>query len=152
MKLRDLIPNWLFPSVGIAAVVGGLVMAAAYVELERKNDAAQAFAATLDRISHDHQLSMALAQIQQGEVVAAAQRLDLLLCEDVVRADLELPSADPLTRAVVDDSFRRIALIRPNSKAGGAAGSAQNPTDGQLEAERILTLALGAAAHTARAK
>ena len=152
MKLRDLKMNWLFPFVGIAVVVGTMVMATTYIELERRADAAEAFAATLDRLFHDHQLSMALEQIQQGEVAAAAQRLDLLLCEDVVRADLELASADPPTRAVVEDSFRRIALIRPNSTAGGAAGSAQKPTDGQLEAERILTLALGAAAHAARAK
>ena len=138
--------------VGIAAVAGAVVAATTYLEFERKADAAEAFAATLDRLAHDQQLSMALEQIHQGEIAAAAKRVDLLLCGDVVRADLELASADALTRAVVEDSFRRIALIRPKTAAGGTTGLAQETSDGQAEAQRILTLALGAAAHAAQAK
>ncbi len=152
MKIRDVKINWLFPFVGIAAVVGAVVAATAYFDFERQADAGQAFAATLDRLFHDQQLSMALEQIEQGEVAAAARRLDLMLCGDVVRADLELASADALTRAAVEDTFRRIALIRPKTAAGTSAGSAQGPGDDQIEAERILTLALGAAAHAAQAK
>ncbi len=152
MKLTDLKTNWLFPFLGVAVVVGAVVTATAYVDSEREGDAAEAFAATLDRLFHDQQLSMALEQIHQGAVPAAAQRLDLLLCEDVVLADLELASADALTRAAVEDAFRRIALIRPRTVAAGATGPDQEPGDRQVEAERILTLALGTAAHTAQAK
>jgi len=152
MKIRDVKINWLGPFVGIAVVAGTVVAATAYFDFERQADAAQAFAVTLERLFHDQQLSMALEQIEQGEVTAAAQRLDLMLCGDVVRADLELASADALTRAAVEDTFRRIALIRPKTGAGGSTGSAQEPGDRQNEAERILTLALGAAAHAAQAK
>jgi hypothetical protein len=152
MKLINLKINWLFPFVGIAAVAGIVVAATAYLDFERKGDAAEAFAATLDRIFHEQQLSIALEQIQQGEVAAAAQRLDLLLCRDVIRDDLDLATADALTRAAVEDAFRRIALIRPRIAAGRGSGVAEEPLESQIEAERILTLALGAAAHTAQVK
>jgi hypothetical protein len=152
MKTSELKTDWLIPFVGIAVVAGTLVAATTYLEFERKSHAAEALAVTLDRLSHDQQLSRVLEQIHQGEVTAAAQRLDLLLCGDVVRVDAELASADAPTRAVVEDAFRRIALIRPKTAPGGAAGSAQEPSNGQVEAQRILTLALGAAAHAAQAK
>jgi hypothetical protein len=152
MKLRDLKIDWIVPFVGIAVVAGTVVVATAYLDFEQKADAAQAFAATLDRLFHDQQLSMVLEQIQQGEVAAAARRLDLLLCGDVIRADQELASADTLTRAAVENAFQRIALIRPKTGAGGASDSPPGSSEGQMEAERILTLALGAAAHAAQAK
>ncbi len=152
MKTKDPRIDWLVRCTGIAVVAGAAVAATTYLEFEQKADAAQAFAVTLDRLFHDQQLSMALEQIHQGAVPAAAQRLDLLLCEDVVLADLELASADALTRAAVEDAFRRIALIRPRTVAAGATGPDQEPGDRQVEAERILTLALGTAAHTAQAK
>jgi hypothetical protein len=152
MKTISLRINWLVPFVGIAVVVGTMVATRTYVELERKADAADAFGGTLDRMFHDQELSMALEQIQRGEVAAAAQRLDRLLCQDVIRADSDLDNADALTRATVQDALRRIALIRPKAVPGAVSGSAQQSTDGQLEAERILTLALGMAAHAAQAK
>jgi len=152
MNTRYLKIDWLIPFVGIVVIAGSLVAARSYFDFERKADAAEAFAATLDRLFHDQQLSMVLEKIHQGEVAAAAQRLDLLLCGDVIRADLELASADAGTRAAVEDAFRRIAMIRPKTAAGGTTGSAREPSDGQIEAQRILTLALGAAAHTAQAK
>ena len=152
MKIREFRIDWLIPFVGIAVVAISVVAATTYFDCERKANAAEAFAVTLDRLFHDQQLSMVLEQIHQGEVTAAAKRLDLLLCGDVVRVDSELASADARTRAAVEDVFRRIALIRPKIAAGGANGSAQVPSDGQIEAQRILTLALGAAAHAAQAK
>jgi hypothetical protein len=152
MKTRDLKIDWLIPFVGIAVVAGTVVAATSYLDCERKADAAEAFAVTLDRLFHDQQLSMVLEQIHRGEVIAAARRLDLLLCGDILRADSELTSADALTRAAVEDVFRRIALIRPSASAGGNTGSAQEPSDDQVEAQRILTLALGAATHAAQAK
>jgi hypothetical protein len=151
MKLQDLKVNWLFPFVGIALVAGTVITATAYFDFERKADAAQAFAATLERLFQDQQLSMALEQLQQGDIAAAAKRLDLMLCGDIVRADLELATADALEQQAVQDTFRRIALIRPRTGPGGTPDPAQEPEDSRAEAERILTLALGAAAHTAQA-
>jgi hypothetical protein len=145
--------DWLDVLVALALVTGTVGVTRICFDLERKADAAQAFAVTLDQLFHDQQLSMALEQLQQGDVPAAARRLDLLLCADVVRADSELADADTFTRAAVEDTFRRIALIRPKTAAAsGGAAPARGPTERQLEAERILTLALGAAAHAAQAK
>ena len=152
MKTRSPRIDWLTPFVGIAVVIGTMVAARAYLALERKADAAAAFGVTLDRLFHDQELSMALEQVRRGEVAVAAQRLDRLLCQDVIQADSDLDTADALTRATVQDALRRIALIRPKVATGEVSGSTKQPTEGQLEAERILTLALGMAAHAAQAK
>jgi hypothetical protein len=152
MKLRDLKVDWLVLLVGIAVAAGTVVVTRAYFDFERKADAAEALAATLERLFHDQQLSMALEQIQKGDVAAAAQRLDLMLCGDIVRADLELPSADALTQAAVQDVFRRIALIRPKTAPPSSADSADPWLERQAEAQRILTLAVGAAGQAARAR
>jgi hypothetical protein len=54
----------------------------------------------------------------------------------------ELASADPRTRTIVEDAFRRIAQVRPKSAHSAAAGSGQECSDDQSAAQRILELAL----------
>jgi len=150
MKTRFLKTDWLIPLAGIAVVAGSVVAGSAYMELERKTAAEEAFTATLDHLYQDHQLSVALKAIYEGEEKEAAQRLDLLLCDSILRIDSELASADTRTRAFVVDAFRRIALVRPKTATGAAASSAQECTDDQIVAERILSKAL-VVAHTAQA-
>jgi hypothetical protein len=131
--------SWLV----LALVAAGLVAAATYLNLERKNESAQAFRATLDRLNHEQQLSAALKKIHGGEVEQAARSLDLLLCGEILLTNAELPCADAETRAIVQDTFRRIALARP--KTEGAAGvSTQEHVNDQVAAERILACALPA--------
>ena len=142
MKTRYLKIDWLIPVLGIAVVAGSLVAGTTYLNLERKIHANEALTATLDRLYQDHQLSVALKTIHNGEVAAATQRLDLLLCGHILTTNSELASADPRTRTIVEDAFRRIARIRPKSAHTTAAGSTQECNEDQAVAERILELAL----------
>ena len=134
--------DWLIPVLGIATVAGSLVAGSTYLNLERKLHADEAFMATLDRLYQDQKLSAALKTIQEGKVDVAAQRLDVLLCGDILMTNSELASADARTRSYVEDAFRRIARVRPKSAAGTAAGSAQACAYDQTAAQRILELAL----------
>ena len=129
--------NRFIPLLGIVLVVGGIMAAATYRDLERKSQAAQAFMVTLDRLWHDQQLSAALKTIREGDVDAAAQRLDLLLCDDILAVDSQLASANNTDRGYVQDVLATIARLRPrNSKT--IAGATQEVSNDQTRAERIL--------------
>jgi hypothetical protein len=151
MKTRSLKTDWFIPLVGIAVVAGSVVAGSTYLDLERMTAAEEAFTVTLDRLYHDQQIAAALKTIRDGEANVAAQRLDLLLCEHILRTDSELRSADARTRTFVENAFRRIAMIRPKTANGAAASSAQECSDDQTAAENILSKALGIA-HTAQAQ
>lgn len=133
----------LIPWLGIALVAGGVIAAATYLDFERKTRSAEASVATLDRLIHDQKLSAALRKIHDGEVAGAAQSLDLLLCDDILLTNAELPTIDPGTRTLVQHAFRTIGRDRPRTE-GTDTGPAREPIADQLAAERILTLALAA--------
>jgi hypothetical protein len=134
--------------LGIALVVVGAIAAAIHTDFERKNDSAQASMATLSRLAHEQQLSAVLKKLHDGEVERAARSLDLLLCGDILLSNAELPATDAETRALAQDTFRRIALARPNTElvAGLSAGE---PANSREAAERILSRALAARHDTA---
>ena len=143
MKTTYLKMQWLAPLLGVAVVGGGLMATRTYFELEHKVRAHEALTATLERLYQDQKLSTALKSIHDGDVKGAAQRLDVLLCESILRLDDELTSADARTRMHVEDAFRRIALARPGIAGGQTAGSGQACTEDQAAAETILRRALG---------
>jgi|ERR1035437_753104 hypothetical protein len=151
MKTKYLMIDWLIPVLGIAVVAGSLVAATTYLGLEKKMHADEAFAATLNRLYQDQQLSVALKTLHDGAVDAAAQRLDLLLCGHIIRTHEESASADERTRQYVEDTFRRIALLRPKNAQATAAGLARECSDDQAAAEKILAIAL-ASAHDPQTK
>jgi hypothetical protein len=137
MKTKHVRTDWLIPLLGIALVAGGVVAAATYYDLERKIHADEAFATTLDRLFQNQQLSAALKTLHDGDAGTAAQRLDLLLCDNILMLDSELACADERKAAYVKDTFRRIARVRPkNSEI--AAGAAQELESDRIEAEKIL--------------
>jgi hypothetical protein len=141
MKTTQLKMNWLIPVLGIAVVAGSLVAGTTYRDLERQTQATEASTATLDRLCEDLQIGSMLKTIQDGKVEGAAQRLDLLLCGDILRTESELESADAFTRRCAEDAFRRIAQTRPKAANEAAVGSTQRCTD-SAAAQRILELAL----------
>lgn len=143
MKTKYLEIDWLVPLVGIAVVVGGIVAARTYFDLERKTQADEALAQTVGRLYQDQKVNAALKLIHDGDMKGAAQRLDALLCEDILRLNRELASADARTRAFMEDALRRMALARPGIAAGAASGSGQERSEDQLAAEMILRKALG---------
>lgn len=151
MKTKQLKMNWLIPVLGIAVVAGSLVAGTTYRNLERETQADEALTATLDRLQQELEISSLLKTIHDGKVEGAAERLDLLLCGNILRTDSELGSADPQTRVCVQDAFRRMALLRPKTANGAGVGSTQECTDDRVAAERILSKAL-AVTHTAQAK
>ena len=151
MKTRCFKVGWLIPVLGIGVVVGFLMAATTYRGFERQAELDSAFMPTLDRLCNDYTLSQVLRMLHDGGVDEAAQRLDLLLCWDILRQDTELASADHRTRAWVEDTFRRIARVRPKM-AKGAAGASDLVTCGaRAEAERVLERALTASQRTNRA-
>ncbi len=141
MKTRYLKADWLVPIVGLALVAGTLMTARAYLNFEKKTDTEQGLTATLDRLYQDQQLTMALKTLHDGDAAAAAERLDLLLCQQIVRLDAELASADARTRAFVEDALQRIALVRPRAAEIGPGGSARDRSEDEIAAERILSRA-----------
>ena len=151
MKTRYLKANWLVPLVGVAVVAGGLMAATTYFDLERKVQAHEALTQTLERLYQDQRLNAALKSIHDGDVKGAAQRLDALLCGNIIRLNAGLASADARTRTYVEDAFRRIALSRPGIAGEEAAGSGQECRQDQVAVETILSRALGGT-HTAQVR
>ena len=84
MKTSCFKMDWLIPVLGIAVVAGCLLAATNYRALERQAHTEEVFMPALDRLSHDHTLSLALKALHDGEVDQAAHRLDLLLCWDIL--------------------------------------------------------------------
>jgi len=115
MKTKGIKLERLIPCLGIALVACGLMGAATYLNLHRKNQAAEASMATIRRLFQEQQLSVALKRIHDGDVAEAAKGLDLLLCGDILLTNAELPTADPETRTLVQNTFRRIAQARPKT-------------------------------------
>jgi hypothetical protein len=148
MKTNYLKMNWLIPTLGIAVVAGTYLAATSYLDLARKTEDEQAFIATVDRLYQAQQLGAALKAIHEGEVNGAAQRLDLLLCNNILRLDSQLAASDARTRALVGLAFRKIAAIRPKIESGPLASSAQEGADAQTAAEKILTITVASARST----
>ena len=137
MKADFIRISWLIPVLGLALVAAGVMVGATYLGLERQIDSGQAFAATLDRLYQDQKLSVVLKTLHDGDVALAAQRLDILLCENILAVNSEIASADSRQQAYVQDAFVRIAQLRP--KNAHTKSAAQELNNDQIEAERILT-------------
>jgi hypothetical protein len=142
MKTRYLKTDWFIPLMGIAAAVGALVAARAYFNIEQKIHTGEASLATLDHLHQDQAIVAALKQVHEGKADEAAQRLDLLVCQDVLLTNSELESADAGMRTVVEDAFRKIALRRPQNAQGAPGSPAQERNQDQVSAEKILKLVL----------
>lgn len=137
MKTNYMNMDWMIPWLGIAVVAGGVAAAAAYLDFERKIHSAEAFTETLDRVYQNQVLSSALKTIRDGDVVVAAQRLDLLLCDNILALNSGLASANDREAAYVKNAFVSIAKLRPKNP-DAAAGAAPVPRTDQTEAEKIL--------------
>ena len=132
--------NRLIPLLGLALVASALVAAASYADLQRKNHAREEFGAAIDRLCHIQRLSSVLKQIHDGDPATAAQRLDIMLCDDILELNSQLASAGEAERACARDAFAQIARLRPRSSET-SAGAALEPAGDQIEAERILMAA-----------
>ena len=132
--------DWLVPLVGIAVVGGSLMAATTYVNLEKRVSAGETLSATLDHLYQDQALSAALRTLRDGQVESAAQRVDLVVCQNILRLDSQVTSADPRTRAYIEDAFRRIAQLRPKIDPGAGGYS-----EDQVAAEKVLASVVGAA-------
>jgi hypothetical protein len=148
MKTNYLKMNWLIPTLGIAVVAGTYLAANTYLDLARKVEAEQAFVVTVDRVFQAQQLSSVLKTIQEGEVKGATRRLDILLCNQILRLDSDRASSDARTQALVEMAFQKIAAGRPKSGSGPVTGSVQKDDDAQAAAEKILTVNLASARGT----
>ena len=124
--------DWIMAGLGIVVVAGALMLTRSYAKLE-------GWAGDLENQDHvvtglyrDHELTMALKQIRQGDVKDATRRLEALVCNDVLRLNEELNSVDAGTRLFIENGFRRMAMAR--SPVEG-----QVVTETQAAADRILS-------------
>jgi ACT domain-containing protein len=140
MKTRYIRMNRLIPLLGIVLVAAGVVGVATYLDIEHKIHAGEALTATLNRLYHDQMASAVLRRIQDGDVAGAAQRLDLLLCNDILELNSTIASVDDRQRAYTQNVFVRMARTRP-SNAVITASATREVFDAQIEAEKILALA-----------
>jgi hypothetical protein len=122
---------------------GGCFVATTYIKLEERIQSEQASTALLDRLAVDARISAALEAIRDGEVRAGAQRLDLLLCDDILEAGAEITSADRRAQASVKAVWVQIARSRPKNAEIGGSGGWELSSD-QIAAERILAEAVPA--------
>jgi hypothetical protein len=139
MKNTTISINWLVPILGIAWLAGGLMGAATHSKLEQntKTHSGEASCAILDRLRLDWRICGALRSMHEGGVNAAVQKLDLVLCDDIIAINSELASAEAADRAFVTNAFESFARVRPKS-AALLAGTGQELSYDQIEAERIL--------------
>jgi hypothetical protein len=142
MKTTSFGRNWVIPLLGIAVVAGAVIVRANYLRLEQETWSADALQATIDRLYHDQNLSVALKKLHEGDVDGAVKRLDVVLCDDIVRLDSELEDADQHTRTCVGEGLRRIAHVRPVSPQAAQSGTVPGWVDTQTAAQRILSLAV----------
>ncbi len=143
MKTRHLKTKWLIPLLGFAVAAGGFKAATTYLDLQRQTQSEEAFSATLDRLYADQRISAALKTLHDGDVNAAARRLDLLLCENILLSNAELALATGRQRAYVEDAFVKIARSRPKN-AESPAGAILEVSYDQIKAQRILEEACAA--------
>jgi hypothetical protein len=137
MKDKNINIKWLMPGLGIAVVAGALMGAATYSKLQQQAHSNENFYAMLQRLKLDAGICAGLRALHEGDVNSAAQRLDRLLCDDILRLNSELPSLEGADRAFMQNTFARCALVRPKC-AALLAGTRQQPNDDEVEAERIL--------------
>jgi hypothetical protein len=137
MKAQYMNIDWLIPLLGTALVAGVVLAARIYLDIERKTQSAEAFTGTLDHLYQDQVLSAALKILHDGDAAAAAQRLDLLLCDNILRLNSEVAFADDRKAAYVQSAFLRIARLRPKHP-DTTDGVARELDSDQLKAEKIL--------------
>jgi hypothetical protein len=151
MKTRFGIKNWIIPLLGIGLVAGTVVTTTSYCNLEQKTHDAEALSATLGRLYEDQQMNLVLKSVQDGDTKEAARRLDILLCNSILRLDEELASSDERTLAFVQDAFRRMALVRPEVATSQAAAPEYESFGYHAAARKVLSRTL-ASAETAQAR
>jgi hypothetical protein len=140
MKTRYIQMRRLAPILGLVLVAVGGVGSATYFNLERKIKASEALSAKMDRLCQDHTISAVLKTIQEGDVAGGAQRLDLMLCDDLLQLGSQMESADPERQAYTQRLLARIARLRPNN-AVIAAGTTRKLYADQIAAEKLLSVA-----------
>jgi len=133
--------NWVIPALGIVLVGGALAGATAYLNIERGIHSAETYGAMLDRLYCDQQVSIVLRKLHDGDVGLATQKLDMMLCGEVIKIDSQLASVDERARKFALDSFRRIAHFRPRVSETSPEGTSHPRCDDQLTAQKILALA-----------
>jgi len=140
MKTNYITIGRLIPLLAIALVAGGAMAAATYLDLQRKTHAAEASTAAIIPLAKDLQLCSVLRTIHEGGMSTAAQRLDVMVCEDIIAINSRLASLDEEDQGFIRNAFARFVLIRLNS-AELLTDATQGLCDQQIEAERILAQA-----------
>jgi hypothetical protein len=142
MKTRFVRMDWLVRLLGIAVLAGGMTAATTYLGLERETRSAESLKNTMEHLYQDQNISLALRKIHDGDVAAAAQQLDILLCDDILQLNADLASADDLTRTYVGYGFRRMGRVRPKTPEASSGEAVPPTTMDQAEAQRVLALAM----------
>jgi hypothetical protein len=141
MKTNWLNRKWLIPLLGIAVAVSAIAVQTRCARLERQARSADALQAMVDRLFDDQNLSAALRKIHDGDTAAAAQQLEIMLCNDIVRLNSQMEEADEHTKVWVAQAFERMAHAHPIDTEMAAGQGKPGWMDTQAAAQHILALA-----------
>jgi hypothetical protein len=144
MNIKCIKLRWLIAVLTIAAIGGGYPAAQSYLETQSRIRSAQTANAVLDRLAQDQKLNTILKLLQTGAVEEATQRLNYLLCVNIVDVNSQLASVDDRGRAFAQNAFSRMAQCRPKPSPEALAAFLHGQRDEEIEAKKILALAVAA--------
>ncbi len=140
MKRRNV--RWVSVALGTALLIGLLGMGVAYLKVQREILSIERYGTLVDRAYYNEQVSLVLKQFRNGDAVGAADRLDLTLCDEILRIESETGAADGKTREFALETYRMIARLRPSRPGMTASnGVPRQCSADQVAAQKILELA-----------
>jgi hypothetical protein len=142
MEIKSCKARGLFVALAIAALGGGYLEVRSLRETQNSMRSEEAFSAILDRLAQVRQINASLKWLEAGDVDEAAQHLNLLLSENIVRANSQLAFADARARFFVQRAFGKMALYQPTPSGRSLDVAAPGRSDDEREAQRILALAV----------
>jgi hypothetical protein len=144
MNLKGFKMKWLVASLTIAVISGGYPVARGHLKTQSRIHSEETLCAILDRLAQDQKLNTILKLIQAGGVEEAAQRLNFLLCENIVSVNSQLASTDNRARSFAQSAFCRMAQYRPKPSPVTGVASVRERSCEEIEAQKILALAVAA--------
>ncbi len=144
MNIRSNKLKWFAAFLAIAAIGAGYPAVQTYLESQSQIRSEEKANALLDRLAQDQHLNTILRLLKAGAVEEATQRLNYLVCGDIVNVHALLASTDDRTRAFAQQTFSRMAQCRPKPSPAAVADFHGQRYYEEVEAERIFAKAVAA--------
>jgi hypothetical protein len=141
MKTRTFSKDWLIPVVGIVLVGGGYFPMKSYLGFQEQIRSGEQFAATVDRLWEDCDLTRLLMQAQESGCATTARSVDELLSAHLATDSPRVASDHPGIRALVE-VFTTFIDRRRSASTPMAGAVPAGRSDREVAGQRILTQTL----------